>query len=209
LTLTTNDVSNRTTVISLTAAISEGLVDGDIAVSGAFNFASVAIGETKDLTLTIGNDGDLDLTGRLVVSDDAVFSISNRAFVLGGDEELEVTVTFAPTAAESYSGTITISSDDEDDPEVTVDLSGAGFDPEEVQILVDDDGNTILGDFDGNATINFDDFFIFADNFGRDDFAEGTDLDASGAVNFDDFFIFADNFGKSGTYAGGSAAADD
>ena len=28
-------------------------------------------------------------------------------------------------------------------------------------------------------------------------------------VDFDDFFIFADNFGKSGTYTGGSAAADD
>ena len=28
-------------------------------------------------------------------------------------------------------------------------------------------------------------------------------MDASGAVNFDDFFIFADNFGKTGTYVGG------
>ena len=61
----------------------------------------------------------------------------------------------------------------------------------------------VPGDFDASGTVNFDDFFIFADNFGQADFTPATDLDASGAVNFDDFFIFADNFGKTGTYVGG------
>ena len=102
-----------------------------------------------------------------------------------------------------------ITSDDEDEPEITVELSGAGFDAEEVLVLQDDEGNTILGDFDGNADVNFDDFFIFADNFGQEDFNEATDLDSSGAVNFDDFFIFADNFGKSGTYVGVVVSADE
>ena len=97
----------------------------------------------------------------------------------------------------------TLTSDDVDEPTLTVDLSGAGFDPGEISILVDADGNTIVGDFDASATVNFDDFFIFADNFGQAVFTPATDLDASGAVNFDDFFIFADNFGKTGTYVGG------
>ncbi|MDP6698896.1 MAG: hypothetical protein QGH25_04545, partial [Candidatus Latescibacteria bacterium] len=167
-------------------------------------FASVAINTTKDLELSIENTGDLELTGDIAV-DGSAFSVSDASFVLAGGEALAVTVTFAPTAVESSVGTITITSNDAVNSEVTVDLSGAGFDPGEVQILVDEDGNTILGDFDGNATVNFDDFFIFADNFGQDDFAEGTDLDGSGAVNFDDFFIFADNFGLSGTYVGGSS----
>ena len=52
----------------------------------------------------------------------------------------------------------------------------------------------ILGDFDGNGAVDFDDFFPFADAFG------GTnptyDLDDSGKVVFADFFIFADNFGR-------------
>ena len=176
LTITTNDLNNRTTVIDLTAAISGGLAVGNIAVSGAFNFASVAIGSTRDLTLTIGNNGDLDYTGTLAVGGDAVFSASDASFVLAGGGELAVTLTFAPTAAQSYSGSIVISSDDANQPEITVDLSGSGFDPGDVQILVDADGNTILGDLDGSA-----------------------------AVNFDDFFIFADNFGKSGTYVGGTS----
>jgi hypothetical protein len=203
LTLTTNDANNRTTVIDLTAAISAGLAEAEIAVSGAFNFASVAINTTKELELTIENSGDLELTGDIAV-DGAAFSVSDASFVLAGGEALAVTVTFAPTAVESSVGTITITSNDAANPEVTVDLSGAGFDPGEVQVLVDADGNTILGDFDGNAKVNLEDFFIFADNFGQTDFAEGTDLDGDGKVTLDDFFVFSDNFGLSGTYVGGS-----
>ena len=203
LTLTTNDANNRTTVIDLTAAISAGLAEAEIAVSGAFNFASVAINTTKELELTIENSGDLELTGDIAV-DGAAFSVSDASFVLAGGEALAVTVTFAPTAVESSVGTITITSNDAANPGVTVDLSGAGFDPGEVQVLVDADGNTILGDFDGNAKVNLEDFFIFADNFGQTDFAEGTDLDGDGKVTLDDFFVFSDNFGLSGTYVGGS-----
>jgi len=221
LTIETNDADNRVTVVGLSATISEGLVVGDIVVSGAFNFSSVAIGSSKDLSLTLSNDGDLDLYGSIAFEGDPVFSavgsdeggnvvqITEVDFSLTGGEEIDITVTFEPIVAEVYSGTIVITSDDEDEPEITVELSGAGFDAEEVLVLQDDEGNTIQGDFDGNATVNFDDFFIFADNFGQEDFVEATDLDGSGAVNFDDFFIFADNFGKSGTYVGVVVSADE
>ena len=166
LTIETNDAANRVTVVGLSATISEGLVVGDIVVSGAFNFASVAIGSTKELALTLANDGDLDLFGAIAFEGDPVFSavgsdedgnvvqITEVDFSLTGGEEIDITVTFEPIAAESYSGTIVITSDDEDEPEITVELSGAGFDAEEVLVLQDDEGNTILGDFDGNADVN-------------------------------------------------------
>jgi hypothetical protein len=217
LTITTNDPNNRTTIIDLTASIEDGLAVGDISISGAFNFASIAIGTDKTLNLTLTNVGDLMLTGEITFSGDDVFTavgsdedgnvvqLTQVPFTLVGDEEIDLGITFAPLLAQAYTGTITISSDDEDEPTLTVNLSGAGFDPGAVQILVDANGDLISGDFDGSAAVNFDDFFIFADNFGQTDFAAATDLDANGAVNFDDFFIFADNFGKSGTYVGGSA----
>ncbi len=53
----------------------------------------------------------------------------------------------------------------------------------------------LLGDFDLDGDVDFNDFFFFADNFGRPDFDPATDLNTDGAVTFDDFFIFADNFG--------------
>jgi hypothetical protein len=201
LTIRTNDPGNQRTLVDLAATIAGGLDVADIDLSGvSFNFGSVLVGNSKTIVLTIANDGDLDLTGTLEVEGDDVFSVSETSFVLEGGEELEVDVVFTPAQAISYSGTIIISSDDEDEPELTVALSGTGLEPGLEPILVDDEGNEILGDFDGNATVNFDDFFIFADNFGQADFDPATDLDGSGAVNFDDFFIFADNFGQAGTY---------
>jgi hypothetical protein len=51
------------------------------------------------------------------------------------------------------------------------------------------------GDFDGDGTVGFKDFFIFADVFGTT--SDVGDLDGDGIVGFSDFFLFADNFGAS------------
>src|SRR3989344_5053045 len=51
------------------------------------------------------------------------------------------------------------------------------------------------GDFDYNHEIDFDDFLLFADNFGASN--KDYDLDGNGGiVDFDDFLLFADNFGR-------------
>ena len=56
------------------------------------------------------------------------------------------------------------------------------------------------GDFDADGLVTFDDFFLFADNFGRNSIAPEWnpvyDLSGNGSIDFDDFFLFADNFGK-------------
>ena len=52
----------------------------------------------------------------------------------------------------------------------------------------------LVGDFNGDDRVDFDDFFLFAAAFGS---REGKfDLDGSGRVDFDDFFLFAAHFGK-------------
>jgi fibronectin type 3 domain-containing protein len=73
---------------------------------------------------------------------------------------------------------------------------------------------TLSGDFDGNNTVNFDDFFLFVDRFGETtsspDFDSKFDLDGSGSITFDDFFVFVDNFGNSVTSKSwGSSTRDD
>lgn len=57
--------------------------------------------------------------------------------------------------------------------------------------------NLLPGDLDGLGGVNFDDFIVFAENFGRPRgrYTEG-DIDDSGAVDFEDFTIFAQNFGR-------------
>jgi len=72
---------------------------------------------------------------------------------------------------------------------------GSGFQPE------------LPGDFDGDGTVDFADFFLFADAFGSAD--SGYDLDGNGQVDFADFFLFADAFGRTETGPDVSAPADE
>jgi hypothetical protein len=55
-------------------------------------------------------------------------------------------------------------------------------------------GGALPGDFDGDGTVDFPDFFLFADGLANDDLTY--DLNADGSVDFRDLFIFADLFGE-------------
>jgi hypothetical protein len=69
--------------------------------------------------------------------------------------------------------------------------------------VVDKNGKAVYGLFGADNQVGFDDFFIFADNFGLtaadEAFEPAFDLASSAGlprVDFDDFFVFADNFGR-------------
>jgi len=73
----------------------------------------------------------------------------------------------------------------------------------------DSQGKVVQGLFGSDNTVGFDDFFIFADNFGitaaDEVFEPAFDLSPNAGlprVDFDDFFVFADNFGRSIQAAG-------
>ena len=53
-------------------------------------------------------------------------------------------------------------------------------------------------DFNSDGKVDFADFFLFADQFGKpvDDANRSCDLDADGAIGFSDFFRFVDQFGQ-------------
>jgi len=56
----------------------------------------------------------------------------------------------------------------------------------------------LAGDFDGNDSVDFSDFFLFADQFGKEvPMGSPYDLSPDGKVDFSDFFVFADQFGQS------------
>jgi len=70
----------------------------------------------------------------------------------------------------------------------------------------DAQGLPILGLFGADATVGFDDFFIFAENFGSKagdaTFERAFDLHPNNRIDFNDFFVFADNFGKRAKLSG-------
>lgn len=71
-------------------------------------------------------------------------------------------------------------------------------------LLIANISYALEGDMNCDGVVNFDDFFLLADDFGKttavDNECAGsfTDMNCDGAVNFDDFFQFADNFGNEG-----------
>ena len=58
-------------------------------------------------------------------------------------------------------------------------------------------GMTIASDFDGDGSVAFDDFVLFAGAFGKAD--AWFDLTGDGWVRFEDFVLFAQSFGQSVT----------
>ena len=184
------DVPAKETTHELTASIVEPPPGPPIIdLSGLeIKFPAVQVDSSKINVLTIGNLGESVLEGTLTLDGDDAFTISATEISLAEGEELEVEIVFAPTEEVAYSGTILISSNDLVDPEVSIVLSGFGK-----------VGVGLLGDFDGDGDVDFDDFFLFADQFGTTPDSPNWDsdfsLDGDDDVDFDDFFIFADNFG--------------
>jgi hypothetical protein len=96
-----------------------------ITLSGNMNFGSVTVGGTATSTLTIGNSG----TGELTITGVSYPSGFTGSFVSGtipANGSQAVTVTFAPTAAQSYTGNITVTGNQASGTN-TIAVSGAGI----------------------------------------------------------------------------------
>ena len=66
---------------------------------------------------------------------------------------------------------------------------------------IDPPAPLLVGDLDGNGSVDFTDFLSFAGAFGSivgdDRYLAVADLDSSGSIDFTDFLTFAGQFGKS------------
>ncbi len=98
-----------------------------VSLSGSLTFGTVEIGKTSDLTLTIGNNGSATLSVTGITSPDGyTLNWTSGTIAPGGSQQ--VTVRFAPTAARSYDGTLTVNGDHTSGTNTTA-LSGAGTPP--------------------------------------------------------------------------------
>ncbi|HJP34331.1 MAG TPA: hypothetical protein QGF95_27615 [Candidatus Latescibacteria bacterium] len=110
-----------------------------------------------------------------------------------------------PAAADALAQLVTIVADDTEDEFASIGpvldlVDESSDDVIVIPFPVDTDGLIVLSWFSrlGDA-VGFDDFFLFADNFGLGEGQEGYDATydvvPNGQVDFDDFFRFADDFG--------------
>lgn len=107
-------VSSNDTVSPNTIAVSgTGVAQTRVlGLSGNFAFGNVTVGQTTNRTLTISNSGNSTLTvSNISYPQGFRGSWSNGVIALATNASTNITVTFAPTNAQTFSGNITVASD--------------------------------------------------------------------------------------------------
>lgn len=102
----------------------------------SLDFGGVKVNTTDTLTVSITNNGEIDLEVTDLNFDNNAFSVlGDTAFTVAFNQTVTVQVEFDPTEAIIYEGELVILSNDPLNPSVTVDLSGTGL-PLEAQLEV-------------------------------------------------------------------------
>lgn len=126
---------------------------------------------------------ELNFDGSKVFSAGTVVSLGN-IFDVNGTPDLRIE--YGNAALESRVGTVQYADQD---------------------VVVCEPINELLGDLNGDGTVDFPDFLKLSGNFGLDvDRYEDGDINCDGKVDFPDFLALSGNFGKSLPAAGAAAA---
>ena len=126
LTIASNDPDESSITVSVSGKGVSSTVP-DISVSpSSLAFGEVNVGSSRDRTFEIHNDGGATLYISSITSNNDQFEVLNDSNVPQGDM-LEVTVRFTPVSVGIETGTITIASNDPDEPNVLVQVAGEGI----------------------------------------------------------------------------------
>jgi len=103
----------------------------------SLDFGEVYQGYEGSRNIIIHNTGTDTLLIEGVTVDNTVFSISAPVSALPWDETNTLMVTFNPTAAEDYSGFVSIETNDPDQSLITIPVHGRGVDPPVIEVTPD------------------------------------------------------------------------
>ncbi|RMH68982.1 MAG: choice-of-anchor D domain-containing protein [Gemmatimonadetes bacterium] len=93
----------------------------------SLDFGAICLDTPQTSDLRIINAGDQDLVVTDITRDNDAFTISETAFTVPFGSSHDIQVTFTPTAAESYSGTLTIISNAANNDALQVPVNGTGL----------------------------------------------------------------------------------
>ncbi|QLG28694.1 PQQ-binding-like beta-propeller repeat protein [Halorarum halophilum] len=126
----TDDPDEPVVSVPLTGTVEGGQANVQVTPS-TLDFGDVTVGSTAEANVTVENVGDTTLTFDGVTlgsSDFGSFDVvaGDTQLALGPGESHNVTVEFAPTSENPDTATLTVNTDDPNDPAVHVMLSGTG-----------------------------------------------------------------------------------
>ncbi|MDN5354610.1 MAG: hypothetical protein PWQ09_1366 [Candidatus Cloacimonadota bacterium] len=129
LVLTSNDPDEANLAVDL---IGIGVIAGepDIQVDvEALDFGQIEVGQDSLKTVLLKNNGELSLEISEIILESEVFSYTPQITTIEPGSSQQLTVTFAPLAAEIYESNLQIISNDPDQSEIEISLTGEGFIP--------------------------------------------------------------------------------
>ncbi len=130
--VTSNDPHTPQVVVPARASITGA---ADIAVSPAsLDFGTAFVGTSVQDTLVVSNTGTEFLLVTGLSFDRPGYAADATAFPLAPGTRRLVIVTFAPTAAGSFAGNLSIASNDPDEPSFSVTLDAAALEPPVVSV---------------------------------------------------------------------------
>ncbi len=97
-------------------------------------FGSLFIGLSSTLSITVENRGTGTLEVTAITTDDAQYQASDVSLSIPPLESRVLDVTFSPTLAQVSPATLTLASNDPDQPEVYVALEGEGLVPPDIEV---------------------------------------------------------------------------
>ena len=104
------DQTAGTNTIAVTGTGAEPALTRIIGLSGSLAFGSVTVGSSATTTLTIRNSGNAPLTWTGLSTGTGVVTATPTTGTIAAGSMDGVILTFAPTAAQAYSGTVTVTS---------------------------------------------------------------------------------------------------
>jgi hypothetical protein len=133
LDIPSNDPDDPTTTVTLSGVGTASLLPRIAVSNSPVIFGNVTAGTSVDQIVTVRSAGPVDLTIGPITPPAAPFSIANDACsnqVLIPTATCDVVVRFSPAGAGMFNDSFTISSDDPNNANATVDITGTGVVPE-------------------------------------------------------------------------------
>jgi hypothetical protein len=147
------------------------------------DFSAVMIGNSANIMATVSNDGNADLTiSEVILPIGSEFAYEFTPITLAPGASTDIKVIFTPTSEGSITDTLSISSDDPDEPVVPVNLSGVGQTPPPMECnIVVTPITSAFGRVEVNTTKSLD---ITIANTGTADCDVNAFLDGSSSPDF-------------------------
>ncbi len=147
ISMTNNDTNNAPFTFPVSGLVTASI----ISLSGDLAFGGVAIGSSSNSTLTISNSGNLPLIVSNIGYPTGYSVVFSNTIAPGGSTN--VTVTFSPTAATNYEGTVTVNSDATSGGD-TIPVSGYGANGTlALTILTSGSGKVTPADLNGKLLV--------------------------------------------------------